>query len=191
VLFILARLTQVKKHISLYILTLTSRMPRRPPPTALRLIPASQPLPRGVAKHTLPSVPRPALMQQDVSRVAIVDAPHPRAGTRQSDRAYAGAGSVYVSAAPAADYSAAQPQPRRRQTERGLGSSGIGTKGVSAVVVGGPGSRYSTPSPSPMSSDGSPLPEAMRGPWDHSRAVSLPIDVGTVLPAPKPVAISP
>ncbi|EJD02117.1 uncharacterized protein FOMMEDRAFT_109294 [Fomitiporia mediterranea MF3/22] len=35
------------------------------------------------------------------------------------------------------------------------------------------------------------IEDPVRGPWDHSRAVSLPIDVGSVLALPKPVAISP
>lgn len=180
-------------------------MPRRPPPSALRLVPPGQALPRGVAKHTLPSVPRPVLMPQDVSRVASWDAPQTRTGVRPSERAYAGAATVYSSAhgfsasasSSTADLYATQPQPRRRQTRRGLGSSGIGTTGITAVVVdAAPGSQFSTPSPSPSYSsssfEGSPMPLAvMRGPWDHSRAVSLPIDVGTVLSVPKPVAISP
>ncbi|KAK0210426.1 hypothetical protein DFS33DRAFT_1293105 [Desarmillaria ectypa] len=33
-------------------------MPRRPPPTALRLVPGPAP-PRNAPKHTLPAVPRP------------------------------------------------------------------------------------------------------------------------------------
>ncbi|TFL07579.1 hypothetical protein BDV98DRAFT_558096 [Pterulicium gracile] len=41
-------------------------MPRRAPPTALKLVPANQPLPsRYEPKHTLPSLPRAALQTTD------------------------------------------------------------------------------------------------------------------------------
>lgn len=174
-------------------------MPRRPPPTALRLVPATQLLPRGVPKHTLPSIPRPALMLQDNLRVTTWETPG-RRFSLGSERTHAGGSSVYssgqassVASLSTVDFGATQPQPKRRQTERGLDSSGIGTKSIPAVIIDAvPGSRFTTPSPSPMSSEGSPASRGvMRGPWDHSRILSLPIDVGTVLPAPKPVAISP
>ncbi|KAH8108450.1 hypothetical protein DFH11DRAFT_1862394 [Phellopilus nigrolimitatus] len=108
-------------------------MPRRQPPTSLRLVEGPLPM-RGQARHTLPSVPRPALVSVNVSR------------------------SLNWS-------SSARSEPRAAVlSPPGLSHAG---RGVGA---------------------GSP---PVRGPWDHSRVVSLPIDVGSVLPLPKPVAISP
>ncbi|KAI5124063.1 hypothetical protein M0805_003890 [Coniferiporia weirii] len=146
-------------------------MPRRPPPTSLRLVQGPLP-PRGIARHTLPSVPRPALAPLNVSRETVLS-------TDSTSHAHA-------------NYTA---QPRRRSVERGLGTSGLGP-GVSVGVSVGyaPGAGYSspssasTPSPSPQAISSPPL---MRGPWDYSRAVSLTIDVGSVLALPKPAAISP
>ncbi|KAL5532912.1 hypothetical protein ACEPAF_4686 [Sanghuangporus sanghuang] len=180
-------------------------MPRRPPPSSLLLF--KGPIPgRGQAKHTLPSAPRPVHVPTDISRAVIRAAPEPRVAiTSPYDSAYS-----RVCAYSTEDVSSgmASRQPRRRSVERGLDTSGLapsflpnpsgtsGRIGISVHTTLGSSAGYaSAASPSPMttpSPGSSPSSQPpMRGPWDHSRAISLPIDVGSVLALPKPVAISP
>ncbi|ETW85659.1 hypothetical protein HETIRDRAFT_414650 [Heterobasidion irregulare TC 32-1] len=123
-------------------------MPRRPPPTALRLI--DGPLPaRGKSKFTLPSIPRPTF--------------HPPSTVARG------------------------PVPRSREV----------TSVITANAVTSPQSQPShLPIPSPVSTGrASPSPSLQsskltRGPWDHSRSISVPFDVESVLAPPKRVAVS-
>lgn len=173
-------------------------MTRRQPPTSLRL--HQGPLPtRGYAKHTLPSVPRPVHVPTDVSRTVIRAGPEPRVATSPSHSSVYACRHAYSSE----DVSGlAYGQPRRRPVERGCNipgalpvmpsSSGIARRssfGTGAGYASSSSSAFPSPSTSPRPSPSSQPPT--RGPWDHSRAVSLPIDVGSVLALPKPVAISP
>lgn len=172
-------------------------MPRRPPPTSLRLHKGPMPS-RGQAKHTLPSVPRPVHVPSDVTRSTVKPAPEPRIMATPPH------GSVYsqrhAHSIEDVNASLAYGQPRRRSIERGLDISGLalpympdpgrlgsGMRMSPVSVSSSTSSPSSTPSPSPSTFSQQPV----RGPWDHSRAVSLPIDVGSVLALPKPVAISP
>jgi hypothetical protein len=73
-------------------------MPRRPPPTRLRLLPATAPLPgRGVPKHPLPTMPCPTFLLPATteavqkprvrSRTPSVDLGFSPAGTPEAERA--------------------------------------------------------------------------------------------------------
>ncbi|KAL5529453.1 hypothetical protein ACEPAG_5438 [Sanghuangporus baumii] len=180
-------------------------MPRRPPPSSLLL--AKGPIPgRGQAKHTLPSAPRPVHVPTDISRAVTRAAPEPRVAiTSPYDSAYSRA---HAHSTEDVSSGMVSRLPRRRSVERGLDTSGLalpfvqntsGTSGRIGITVhtalGSSAGYVSAASlspmttPSPASSASSQPP--MRGPWDHSRAVSVPIDVGSVLALPKPVAISP
>ncbi|KAL5490074.1 hypothetical protein ACEPAI_4907 [Sanghuangporus weigelae] len=180
-------------------------MPRRPPPSSLLL--AKGPIPgRGQAKHTLPSAPRPVHVPTDISRAVTRAAPEQRVVIISPyDSAYS-----RTRAYSSDDLSSgmASRQPRRRSVEHGLDTSGLalpllpntsGTSGRRGITVhtaldssagyASAASLSPITTPSPGSSPSSQPP--MRGPWDYSRAISLPIDVGSVLALPKPVAISP
>lgn len=180
-------------------------MPRRPPPSSLLLV--KGPIPsRGQSKHTLPSVPRPVHVPTDLSRTVTRAAPEPRVAVASPyDSAYS---RVHAFSTENLSSGLDRRVPRRRSVERDLDTSGLvlpfipnssamtRRTGVTVRPALGSSAGYaSVASLSPMttpSPGSSPSPQpAMRGPWDHSRAVSLPIDVGSVLALPKPVAISP
>lgn len=156
-------------------------MPRRPAPSSLILHKGSLPM-RGQPKHTLPSVPRPtfapSIASSTTSRNVLPDV---AASVVPPTSMYSlPAGNVSVNSVYSArSFSSSEfslSQPTRRSIERDL------------VLP------HLSPSPSPMSPSYSPVPSPrriVRGPWDHSRAVSLPIDVDAILTPPKPVAISP
>ncbi|KZT26327.1 hypothetical protein NEOLEDRAFT_249765 [Neolentinus lepideus HHB14362 ss-1] len=136
-------------------------MPRRPPPTALRLVPGPTP-PRGVPKHTLPSMPQPTFQPP-----TIIRGPTPR--TRAD-----------VGAPPAA----------QKSLQAGLLHDGqmslpalflLSTMGMEVS----PTPRSS--SPTSNSSNKTFVP----GPWDHSRSIAVSVDVDALLAAPKPAAVSP
>lgn len=184
-------------------------MPRRPPPTSLHLHKGPVPA-RGLAKHTLPSLPRPVVVPSDVSRSsASRSALHVRQDSSSSPP------SVYSTPDKERE-TASYSRPQRRSTERALEASGLGLPPLPTSSSPPPprltrsGSSSSSANSSftttPISSDSSAylpdqrqneveesgdLSQRVRGPWDHSRAVSLPFDVGSVLALPKPVAISP
>ncbi|KAI0048228.1 hypothetical protein FA95DRAFT_1491300 [Auriscalpium vulgare] len=100
-------------------------MPRRPPPTALRLVEGPLP-PRGRAKFTLPSVPRPIFHPPAV----VAHGPVPRARLQAKEGAADG------------------------------GKQGAHGKGQT------------------------------RGPWDHSRSISVPLDVSALLQTPARAAVN-
>ncbi|CAL1703974.1 unnamed protein product [Somion occarium] len=143
---------------------------RRPPPSALRLV--SGPLPaRNQPKHSLPSLPRPAFY-------------------------------------PKAHVTFEGPKPRRRV------SSGFGIDALPLVEEPTPPTQYSIPPlviPGSMfaerggdSGNSSPTSEGsvhsrppsprtdrvIRGPWDHSSAIKVQIDVESLLAPPRPAAIN-
>ncbi|KAI0371775.1 hypothetical protein BV20DRAFT_163033 [Pilatotrama ljubarskyi] len=140
-------------------------MPRRSPPTPLRL--HNGPLPaRGKPKHTLPSLPRPAFHGPTPS----ITGPVPRARMVHTDLPAIAIPDV--------------PAP-------GTAIPGLFT---AAETASGPSSPTSSASSGSMSS-GSEMGrkksrEIVRGPWDHSGAIHVPFDVGAVLPPPRPAAIN-
>ncbi|KAI0670654.1 hypothetical protein C8Q78DRAFT_1079595 [Trametes maxima] len=153
-------------------------MPRRSPPTPLRL--HNGPLPaRGKPKHTLPSLPRPAFC-----------GPAPQQHTGPVPRAR-----MLHTELPAL----AIPDPAT-----GLPSGIPGLFGGAMESASGPSSPTSAASSASSSSYGygsagtgmgSGVPrkksrEFVRGPWDHSGAIHVPFDVGAVLPPPRPAAIN-
>jgi len=153
-------------------------MPRRPAPSSLILHKGSLPM-RGQPRHTLPSVPRPtfapSIASSSTSRNVLPDVVVPPASMYSLPAGNVSVTSVYS----ARSFSSSEfslSQPARRSIERDLVLPNL------------------SPSLSPMSpsySPGAPPRKVVRGPWDHSRAVSLPIDVDAILTPPKPVAISP
>ncbi|KAI0747851.1 hypothetical protein C8Q80DRAFT_1120486 [Daedaleopsis nitida] len=130
-------------------------MPRRSPPTPLRLHNGPL-LPRGMPRHTLPSLPRPAFQ-----------CPIPTVN--------------------------AGPIPRTRMTHTELPVLDI--PNIAAPSALEPSVSWSGPSSptsaSSMSSTRSKRSkEFVKGPWDHSGTIQVPIDVGAMLPPPMPAAIN-
>jgi hypothetical protein len=142
-------------------------MPRRPPPTQLRLLPATAPLPgRGVAKHKMPSMPCPIF--QHPSPAAASQRPRSR-----SNSPSAGERSTRSVLPPLVIPGLPVPVTDRQSPVGGTQASGY-----SPVV---------TPVEPPTHSSR----KRLRGPWDHSGSISLKIDLGTVLTPPKRAAVSP
>ncbi|OSD02791.1 hypothetical protein PYCCODRAFT_1467480 [Trametes coccinea BRFM310] len=146
-------------------------MPRRSPPTPLRL--HTGPLPaRGKPKHTLPSLPRPAFHGPHPLTLDTTSKPVPRARMTHTElpalaipeSGLAGLPGLYGSA-----------------LEMGMGSAGPS----SPTSAGSASSGRATPESGKKRSR-----EWVRGPWDHSGAIQVPFDVGAVLPPPRPVAIN-
>ncbi|OCH95287.1 hypothetical protein OBBRIDRAFT_788481 [Obba rivulosa] len=146
-------------------------MPRRAPPTPLRLV--SGPLPgRGQPKHTLPSMPRPAF--------------HPPARTA-APRARATAEPDEVRMLSRMDHTRLPPLV----LPQALGSmlhpySGPGTP----TSAGSSNSERSRP-PSPTSSKSDKSDRPLRAPWNHSESIHVPFDVGAVLAPLQPAAVNP
>ena len=160
--------------------------PRRAPPTSLRLHQGPMPS-RGQPKHTLPSLPRPAFSppastRRSDTRSASPDilSPHPNpygSGTGTGAGTTGSGGALYSCSNWSVGSVCAEASQSLTQPGVGLGTGiGLGT---------GSGSGGSSPAPSP-----SPK-QVVRGPWDHSIAVSLSFDVGRVLALPKRAAVSP
>ncbi|KAI0807296.1 hypothetical protein C8Q74DRAFT_52637 [Fomes fomentarius] len=139
-------------------------MPRRLPPTPLRL--HNGPLPaRGKPKHTLPSLPRP----------------------------------VFYGPTPIAATTAARAVPRARMTHAELpalvipeaATATIPFSAVSAMTAVEPSwSGPSSPTSASSTASSKKSREFVRGPWDHSGSIQVPIDVGAMLPPPMPAAIN-
>lgn len=182
-------------------------MPRRPPPSSLRLHKGPVPS-RGGAKHTLPSVPRPVVIPSDVSRATSSrPAPHSRQSSVATSLSPSSSASISVYSSPEQELNNPWGRPYRRSTERALESSGLGlpplpnssspsrsrrgSSSNSSLVSTPVSSGSASQSQSSEVFEQQEQPQFRRGPWDHSRAVSLPFDVGSVLALPKPVAISP
>ncbi|THH04814.1 hypothetical protein EW145_g5243 [Phellinidium pouzarii] len=168
-------------------------MPRRPPPTSLRLVQGTLP-PRGYVRHTLPSVPRPVLVPRDVSRTSSWCATETH--TKQRLPLSASADPTYSSAhryTSSADSNSYAVHSLRRSSGHGLNNSTFGGMGEgstpSTATSVEMGTGRSSPSPSTTPSTGASMsPPSMRGPWDHTYTASLSIDVDSVLALPKPVA---
>lgn len=142
-------------------------MPRRSPPTPLRLVDGPIP-PRNRPKHTLPSRPHPVFHP-------VPYAVHPRVRARSTDGMCAYA-----------------PASRRGSVDELITIADAGrmyesrsSSPVSASSSSDAGSRAP-----------SPLPQVegfvvMRGPWDHSSSIKVPFDVKAVLTPPQPAVVNP
>lgn len=137
-------------------------MPRRSPPTPLRLV--TGPLPtRRQPKHTLPSVPRPAF--------------HPPVEVKQGPIARARAKSLQEAEQLAfeLDQLLGIALPERR---RSIGRRSVDSGASSPVSV-------SSGPPSPQNER-----FVKRGPWDHSSSIRVPFDVEAVLRPLQPAALT-
>ncbi|KAI0646789.1 hypothetical protein C8Q79DRAFT_587086 [Trametes meyenii] len=161
-------------------------MPRRSPPTPLRL--HNGPLPaRGKPKHTLPSLPRPAFCGPAPSQHA---GPVPRARMQHTEL-------------PALVI----PDPTTAGLPSGVVPALFGAMAMAMAMESASGPSSPTSAASSVSSaygyghghggagTGAGVPrkksrEFVRGPWDHSGAIHVPFDVGAVLPPPRPAAIN-
>ncbi|KAI0637257.1 hypothetical protein C8Q77DRAFT_1155106 [Trametes polyzona] len=146
-------------------------MPRRSPPTPLRL--HNGPLPaRGKPKHTLPELPRPAF-QGPVPSFTTGPVPRTRMVHTElpplviPDPTLGLAGGLPGLFATALDSGSGPSSPTSSASSR---TSGEGRGG-------GLGGRKKSK-------------EYIRGPWDHSGAIHVPFDVGAVLPPPRPAALN-
>ncbi|KAI0818795.1 hypothetical protein BC629DRAFT_676210 [Irpex lacteus] len=166
-------------------------MPRRSPPTPLRLYQGPLP-PRTVPKHTLPSVPRPTF-------VPLAPAgPGPLPRTRVQE-----AVPVVHYDAPRLSYNQlpilikpSRPAPGSISHSRrsSWDSDGAATSPTGSVYS--QGSSFSRRSSvDSLSSDRqedepSHMPVRQRGPWDHSASIKVHVDVENILPLPAPVAVN-
>ncbi|KAH9857807.1 hypothetical protein C2E23DRAFT_881373 [Lenzites betulinus] len=145
-------------------------MPRRSPPTPLRL--HAGPLPaRGHPKHTLPSLPRPAFHGPALSyNTSPTAGPVPRARMAHTALPPLVIPDFGLPGALAGLFTAQESAPSSP------------TSAGSSASVGSTGSMGSV--------ERKRSREFVRGPWDHSGAIRVPFDVGAVLPPPRPVAIN-
>lgn len=150
-------------------------MPRRPPPTPLRLYVGPLP-PRSQPKHTLPSVPRPAYaasMSKTKSREHDVKA---------------------IDLLTMLPCTATDPPPAiiNFASQDGIAGhrrrlSGSPTlRGSEGVLHMGSSRRGSLESMRQETEN----QVRYRGPWDHSASIKLPFDISTVVTPPMPVAIN-
>ncbi|KAM5531810.1 hypothetical protein V8D89_014509 [Ganoderma adspersum] len=144
-------------------------MPRRSPPTPLRLHVGPLP-PRGMPKLTMPSLPRPAFYGAaptlNTSTGAI---PRPRMTHTELP-------SLVI------------PDPVAPTTANGSFSAALTAAALENQAWSGPSSP--TSAESTRSATRKKSREFARGPWDHSGAIRVPFDVGAVLPPPRPAAIN-
>ena len=140
-------------------------MPRRQPPTPLRL--HVGPLPaRGKPKHTMPSLPRPAF-QGPLPTVNAGPVPRTRMTHTELPVLVIPDLSAPSALATAATATALDPS-------------------LSWNSWSGP----SSPTSAASTASRKRSREFIRGPWDHSGAIHVPFDVGAVLPPPMPAAIN-
>lgn len=140
-------------------------MPRRSPPTPLRLHAGPLP-PRGMPKHTMPSLPRPAF-HGAIPTINPTPGPVPRPRMTHNELPLL---VIPEHVAPPTALSALPAAPLETQSWSGPSS---------------PTSAESTRSTPRKKSK-----EFVRGPWDHSGAIHVPFDVGAVLPPPMPAALN-
>lgn len=168
-------------------------MPRRPPPTPLRLVQGPLPL-RSKPRHTLPSVPRPTY----VPRVPAAKIPkaRPRArivGTEAVPIVLTVVGRNHPalydqSSGPTAQFSPTLSRKSSWSESDGSCSPVSVDSHRSSVSL----SRRSSYDLLELSDDGrgGAVPLRPRGPWDHSSSIKIPFDVSVVLPPPRPAAMN-
>lgn len=172
-------------------------MPRRSPPTSLRLVQGSLPT-RGQPKHTLPSMPRPTLLASNISRAQVFP-------SIERERTYGHGRNMRSNVESVMVLSS---------SNRGCGVGIYGQADVDANISGSSFESLPLPSSSSpvyavnsrrgsfeslssvSSRASSPTPQSrdkkvIRGPWDHSPAPSLEVDVDFLLAIPQRVAVSP
>ncbi|KAI0340682.1 hypothetical protein BDW22DRAFT_1360112 [Trametopsis cervina] len=151
-------------------------MPRRSPPTPLRLHEGPLP-PRSKPRHTLPSVPRPTF----VPMAPAAHGPLPRTRVQE--------------VMPVVHYDATRlsytqlpvlTMPSRSTHSRRSSWDSDGSMSPTSSV----GSLSRRSSVSSFDDGEATKPIRQRGPWDHSSSIKIPFDVGTVLPPPAPVAVN-
>ncbi|KAI8998897.1 hypothetical protein BD414DRAFT_476364 [Trametes punicea] len=152
-------------------------MPRRSPPTPLRLHTGPLP-PRGQPKHTLPSLPRPAFHGPTPSAHS---GPVPRARMAHTDLPAL----VIPEPTTVPGLPGVCGGPLETAGAGGMSSpTSAGSVSTSTLMSGGGRSSLESGRRRKRSR------ECVRGPWDHSGAIQVPFDVGAVLPPPKPVAVN-
>ncbi|KDQ60577.1 hypothetical protein JAAARDRAFT_31544 [Jaapia argillacea MUCL 33604] len=143
-------------------------MPRRPAPTPLRLVAGPTP-PRGQPRHTLPSVPRPTFYPPS----SVPRGPVTRARTGSPDL-------------PSSSLPLMEPDVNIRLTHKHLPPLAIPQMNVRPSPQG----RRSSSTSSSYSSSGS-TGDFVRGPWDHSSSITVPVDLESLITIPKPAMVSP
>lgn len=176
-------------------------MPRRSAPTPLRLV--TGPLPRrGLPRHTLPSVPRPAF--HPPVRLSEGPVPRERAHTFTLEPA---SGRVELApvvhslmdaaSSPTSSVSGSSDGRRSRASWESARSSGEYAHSQARSHSRGEYSHARSRSRgSSIDGEGAESEEddvpRVCGPWEkHARAFSLPVDVNVVVTPPRPVAINP
>ncbi|KAI0085429.1 hypothetical protein BDY19DRAFT_446811 [Irpex rosettiformis] len=167
-------------------------MPRRNPPTPLRL--HQGPLPsRTQPKHTLPSVPRPTF----VPLAPAGPGPLPRTRIQEAvpvvhyDALRLSYNQLPILAKPSRLTSGSSQSHSRQSSWDSDGA----TSPTGSVYTNGSVSRRS--SVDSLASDSNwqeeeknHMPVRQRGPWDHSASIQVHVDVESVLPLPRPVAVN-
>ncbi|KAH9829152.1 uncharacterized protein C8Q71DRAFT_791390 [Rhodofomes roseus] len=168
-------------------------MPRRQAPSPLRLV--QGPLPkRGQPKHTLPSLPRPAL--HPPSRASQGPVPRKRAQSYTSEVNQA---EDIGARAPAVQLVNGLPtgavSPTTSSWSFNGESRGRGHSRQSSTSSSSSNSSFSSRSSrdsSRRSSLDEENPDAIYGPWvKHAKGFALPFDPNTLIMPPRPVAINP
>jgi hypothetical protein len=166
-------------------------MPRRPPPTHLRLYPATAPLPgRGIPKHPMPSIPCPVFQQASLVGEGPNAQPHPQQRPRLRQRSSSSESitslnglshSNHSSHSLHSSHSSLPPLtiPGRSTHSR---TSSFERRSPSTSSI------YSASTESLHSSE--PRKAHFRGPWDHSASISVQIDVSILLAPLKPAAVN-
>lgn len=159
-----------RKHTSV-----TVNMPRRSPPTPLRLVTGPLPM-RNVPKHTLPSRPQPIFH----SRAPAARTSRPRARSHSLD------------ALPATDDGVADLGAHilvQMPSVWRLGHADAATdSAASSPVSSERGSEDGVRPVSPASATAAT--RVRRGPWDHSGSIKVPFDVETVLAPLRPAVLT-
>ncbi|KAH8102884.1 hypothetical protein BXZ70DRAFT_756981 [Cristinia sonorae] len=154
---------------------LVSPLPRRPPPTALRLV--QGPLPsRARPKHTLPSLPRPAFHP----KIHVAHSgPAPRKLAKEALTLEKEVPQIHLAIAKVHFPDLKVP---------GYSSDSDGDSDEESTSGSDFGSRRgSFESVQDNLERGRKM---IRGPWDHAGSIKVPFDVNAVLPPPRRAAIN-
>jgi hypothetical protein len=158
-------------------------MPRRPPPTSLRLI--DGPLPsRSVPRHTMPSVPAP-VFQPAVGGPLPREREKPHTSSNYDAPVLAVITTVPTALSlPSSSSAGISPVSGADSEHHDLRHSRSSSSLSSANSSASPSPSFRAMSPAPAK-DG----RSLRGPWDHSSSISFHVNVDTLLAAPAPAAV--